>query len=234
MPLAHRGHAHSAFPLHGSRVRRCRHESPRPPTAPRHPPVPACAASPTCSCEVPEGPSRHAPTGRLRTIPSPPPPCSCSCPGRDSDDVDAVDALCRGACADIGVVVLSATYRAGARPPRRRARGCAGDGALGRRPRRGARRRPRPAAVGRHRDRWTPGGRRCPSGAGRRLAGGRAPGLDPAGHRSADAARPSPGRSGPRWGRGERADVDHRDGPATGGRSRRRASNASWRSIGRR
>jgi acetyl esterase len=37
-------------------------------------------------------------------------------PGRDSDDVDAVDALCRGACADIGVVVLSATYRA-ARDP---------------------------------------------------------------------------------------------------------------------
>lgn len=33
-------------------------------------------------------------------------------PGRDSgDDVDAVDALCRGACADIGVVVLSPTYR---------------------------------------------------------------------------------------------------------------------------
>ena len=33
-------------------------------------------------------------------------------PGRDSGgDVDAVDALCRGVCAEIGVVVLSPTYR---------------------------------------------------------------------------------------------------------------------------
>jgi acetyl esterase len=38
--------------------------------------------------------------------------------GRDSGgDVDAVDALCRGACADIGVVVLSPTYRAAAPDP---------------------------------------------------------------------------------------------------------------------
>jgi acetyl esterase len=35
-------------------------------------------------------------------------------PGRDSDDSDDVDGLCRGACADIGVVVLSPTSRAAA------------------------------------------------------------------------------------------------------------------------
>jgi acetyl esterase len=39
-------------------------------------------------------------------------------PGRDSGgDVDAVDALCRGVCADVGVVVLSPTYRAVAADP---------------------------------------------------------------------------------------------------------------------
>jgi acetyl esterase len=54
--------------------------------------------------------------------PAPPDPVTAPAllvllPGGDPDDVDAVDAfdgLCRGACADIGVVVLSPTPRAGA------------------------------------------------------------------------------------------------------------------------